>query len=92
MAMVGVEEVGKFANLMLHMHGLDMRTSQFGVLKFLLDLLYLFRGAMVEGVKELLKALLLRGHLDGRAQRSAIARGNNSDDEAGEMERLRSEA
>jgi hypothetical protein len=47
---------------------------------------------MVEGVKELLKALLLRGHLDGRAQRSAIARGNNGDDEAGEMERLRSEA
>jgi hypothetical protein len=71
---------------MLHMHGLDMRASQFGVFKLLLNLLNFLRGAMVEGVKELLKALLLRGHVDDRARRSAIARGNNGGNEAGDEE------
>lgn len=57
-AMVGVEDVGELANLVLGMDGLDVGIAELSVLKLLLDLLYLFAELVVEGVEEFLEAAL----------------------------------
>lgn len=74
MAMVGIEEVGELAQLVLDVDSFDVDASQLGVLELLLDLLDLFREAVVKRMKNLLKALFF-GHGAGRAQRSAASGG-----------------
>jgi hypothetical protein len=85
MAMVGIEEVGELSNLVLEVYRLDVRASQLGVLKLLLDFLDLFRDTVVEGVEDLLKTLFL-GHV------AAVAGGQQQRGEAMAMLGLRIEA
>jgi hypothetical protein len=69
MAMVGVEEICELSNLMLNVHGLDMRIPQLGMLQLLLDFFYFLGRMMIEGMEELLKPFLPLSsrHVRGRA-------------------------
>jgi hypothetical protein len=56
MSMVGVEDIGELADLVLGMDSFNMRITELGVLKLLLNLLYLLAKLMVEGVEDFLEA------------------------------------
>ena len=55
-AMVGVEDVGELADLVLDMDSFDMGITELGVLELLLNLFYLFAEFVVEGVEDFLEA------------------------------------
>lgn len=59
MAMVGIEDVGKLADFVLGVHGLDVHIFELGVLELLLDILQLLGSVVVEGVEEFLQATRL---------------------------------
>jgi hypothetical protein len=66
MTMVGIEDVGKLADLVLDMDSLDMGITELGMLELLLDFFYFFAEFVVEGVEDFLEAAFGAPRTGGR--------------------------
>jgi hypothetical protein len=66
MAMIGIEDVGKLADLVLDMDSLDMGITELGMLELLLDFFYFFAEFVVERVEDFLEAAFGAPRTGGR--------------------------